>query len=315
MKDKKVVRDVIAVILIVLLLSTAFYVIALNIIRSTKKVEGILDLHCVSTEEGDFLIIVHADDGIAIIELDAIIRDAEGNEVNRSRGLEYYMRDPNFAPLNITFNDRDRDGMVSDADYFLLPSKENGGVAQVNGEFIVKSRSGDICGKTTLENNHNYLDYPKLNSSWNFIHVDENVSLQENQVATENLVVIRETTLKFQLTFQWPVNDSVDVSMLVDNVSTRNFSSNSSMDDVFDIQWKHDYKNDSYRSVRSITVNYTIEIKSSNSDNTILIACTEVEYIYFHWGCFSFQMNIFTILLSLITVGWFGYCGSRKKRG
>lgn len=313
MKDKQVVRNVIAVIFIVLLLSTAFYVIALNFIRSPKKVEGVLDLHCCSTEEGDFLIIIQADEGIAIIEAEAIIYTA-GNEVNRSKAPDYYMRDPNFAPLNVTFYDGDLDGMISDADYFLLPSKENGGVARVDGEFIVKSRSGDICGKTKLEINHNYLEYPKLNSSWDFIHVDENVSLHENQVATDHLVVIRESTLEFQLIFQWPVNDSVDVSMLVDNVSTRNFSSNSSKDNEFHIQWKHDYSNDSFHSVRSITVNYTIEVKSSNSNNTILIAYTEVEYIYFHWGCPSFQMDIFTPLLSMVIVGGLGYRGSKRKK-
>ncbi len=315
------VRNVLALASIIIISSTLLYVWALSYVRSDKNYSDTIDLHCCLTEDGDFLIIVHDEYSTGALSVDATIVDVEGNELNYSTAQDYYMRDPDFSQVNITFNDRDYDGGVSGGDYFLLPSKENGGVAEIGGEFIlIWPHNGDIFGNTTLEANHDYWEYAELKSSWNFIHVDENVTIEEEQVASKFVAIPHKLKPEFQLLFQWSLNDTVNVSILVENVTISNFSVKSSENDEFHVRWKHDFDEDyDFENETGyycyFKTKYTIQVSSTNTNNTILIVDREVRFIPLGHICTnSFQMNIITLLLSMIIVSGIGFRETRRKK-
>lgn len=313
------VRNVLALVSIIIISSTLFYLWALSYVRYNKNFDDVMDLHCCTTHDGDFLIIVHVRESVGVGSVDAIITDIKGNELNYSKARDFYMRDPSFAQVNITFNDRDRDGRVSDADFFLLPSKENGGVAQIGGEFILKDDfSGDVFGRITLEGNHDYSSYSELKSSWNFMHVGENVTVDENQSASKAVVYPYGFKPEFQLLFQWPLNDTLIISVIVENATINNYPVKSSVNNETHFQWKHDYDpdyhfendNDFYCYFKT---KYTIRVSSINTGNTILTVNRDVEFEPIRGICLpSFQTNIFSLLLSMIFVGGFGYRETRK---
>jgi len=285
MKKPGAVYGVILVTMVIIVAALSMYVWALSFVRSDVDLEDEFELDCRMTHEGDFLVYVTEDDGGAGAGTADIILKDEHGEVVFTGGVSYaYGRDPHFEQVKVTFIDEDHSGRVNTGDYFYLPSIENGGVAELGGEFMLIWED-QIMGNCTFTINPTDWTCEILWSTWNFKCIDENVTMDQSQSPSTHLFIPWDHIQIFQLDFLWSNNDTVVANFLIEDIVFDSNIVHATENSSFHTSWE--YRIDHYQYGKIIgdyevpcELQYSIQIHSKDTNETILSTWLECEHVW-----------------------------------
>ena len=128
-RERKLPRTLIIVAVVVvvgLVLASALYMWVLQFL-DTEKISIHVKLTCHYSKEDNFIVeVLEMNTEIAVTAVTFFLKNSSGGILESGTLTDIYQLDMDFFPSSITFRDQDKDGHLSEDDYFILRSVKNG---------------------------------------------------------------------------------------------------------------------------------------------------------------------------------------------
>ena len=311
-------KPVIAVVVFVvatIVISAALYNWAMQFVNTDKAIPE-FDLTAHHTEDGYFAIeLTERTYSVPPWWVEFTLRYASGEVVEEGDAREVYGLDMEFSPCNVSFVDRDQDGYVGTADYFLLRPLSKGGAAEEGQEFIlVFPVTGERSGKIRLPSERSDAVFPAPTTSWKVLEQDwDAIHLDREQAATSRSVSLMGQELGLRIIFQY-TGDARCLTLqftgnsgetlaceegLVEEGETITFLCNYT---ECGGDWEHQ------------NMEFSLKVWDAESRHIFLHANLSLTFTYATHGDPSFSSGPLTLLLALAVVAGGGAARSGRKK-
>ena len=202
----RVVIVVAVVVVVGLVLASALYMWVLQFL-DYEKISVHAELTCHYSKEDNFIVeVLEMNTEIAVTGVNYFLKNSRGEILENGTLADIYQLDMDFFPSSITFRDHEKDGQLSEDDYFILRSVKKGGGIREGQELQLKDRweKDKTMGSVRLATTPIGKSYSEYKPEWNLtLHDEGNISFARQQSVASSNVSFHYRSIHFRARFSY----------------------------------------------------------------------------------------------------------------
>lgn len=291
------VKRVSTVLIALLLLTGVFYV--LDSYRYDQDRYGNVRVEFIWSQgpDGDYILMVNGTEhagSLMVPHLEVRLERENGERILKTYLEKGYGLDPRMNDEPVIMLDNNRDGTLSLGDCLFIRSEQNGGVAR-EGDVLILSYDTTTERACTLSLTTNG-SIGRCPSYWGgrctrcFNFTSDNVTVDENQLTSDHLVVLPGRTVRFSLEFSGNFSDNLSATVYYEGNSIQNITHHSDPESysnivhtgaITRITWEHEYDHQTfhflYDGLGLVTVVHDVVTVDEDTDETLIIFEARIE--------------------------------------
>jgi len=270
------------------------------------------ETECHKTEDGDFIIEVgefSRRKEVGVGQSEYFLPNDTGRCTDFGKVSDIYGYDNSFFPANFSFVDSDRSGSISQGDYFILISVENGGKAGPGNAFILKfSETDEVMSRVTLHTSDFPVpDFTPPSSKWFVKEMDEeNISLDTSQAASSRFHTLSNRMLFIGMSFSFRGAEITNLTVIfrANEITFHQAKMKGIQNETRHVRSSYNISDNPFNSddIYSVTIRFSGEILESDSGRSLLRTDFLLSIVRAKQTVPSFSMNPVLISLTLAIV-------------
>ena len=274
----------------------------------------------------------YSDEGFFIVEvsktrteytvasLEFSLEAPSGMIMEKHWGANIYQADIGFGQTNMSFQDHDRDGSLSDGDFLLLRSVELGGPAEEGWCFRIKYPYYEFTiEKVVLSKSSPLKDYPMARPNWTLEYLDTgNLSFDTNQSVVNHASSFTASELVFNLDFRYLGDNATTIRQSLwkegELFTEENLSVSSGLANNFSANYSTSMSDTDHGG--GGPARFTLDLVDTSTNKSLLTVNVSVDVFWAGCTLPSFSSSVSGVLLSVIVVvlGVVNTSSRRKRR-